>query len=176
MTSWWLGEYDGRYNNVIPDCVANPCATVRTGCLSKGLANQVAINGPPLRGPGSPGDWGSTPAGPPNRLLETLSTIAVNRRGPPPLPGAELGVHGLNRWTVKCMKMVEKRGVHAARNGSSPSPTPTRGPGGPAGDQHGGSPWFKGTRGRGRPLCGTNISFYKIHFHSVLDGRPVQIS
>jgi hypothetical protein len=22
-----LGEYDGRYNNVIPDCVANPCVT-----------------------------------------------------------------------------------------------------------------------------------------------------
>src|SRR5208337_4838473 len=36
------------------------------------------------RGPGSPGDWGPTPAGPPNRLLETLSTIAVNRRGPRP--------------------------------------------------------------------------------------------
>ena len=35
MTSWWLGEYDGRCNNVIPDCVANPCATVRTGCFSK---------------------------------------------------------------------------------------------------------------------------------------------
>ncbi len=35
MTSWWLGEYDGRCNNVIPDCVANPCATVRTGCSSK---------------------------------------------------------------------------------------------------------------------------------------------
>jgi len=63
---------------------------------------QIAISGPPLRGPGSPGDWGSTPAGPPNRLLETLSTIAVNRRGPPPLPHAGLGIQCLNRWPVKC--------------------------------------------------------------------------
>jgi hypothetical protein len=35
MPSWWLGEYDGRYNNVIPDCVANPRAKVRTGGFSK---------------------------------------------------------------------------------------------------------------------------------------------
>ena len=39
--------------------------------------------------------------------------------GPPPMPRAELGIHGLNRWTVKCMKMVEKRRVHAAGNGPS---------------------------------------------------------
>src|SRR5208282_5483176 len=94
--------------------------------LLEGLANQLAISGPPLRGPGSPGDWGSTPADPPKRLLETLSTIAVNRRGPPPLPRAELGIHGLNRWTVNCMEMYEKRGVQAARNGPSPSPCVAR--------------------------------------------------
>src|SRR5208337_790975 len=75
MTSRWLGEYDGRYNNVIPDCVANPCATVRTGCFSKDARIQVANNGPPLRGPGSPGDWGSTPSGPPR--------IQVANNGPP---------------------------------------------------------------------------------------------
>jgi len=63
---------------------------------------QIAISGPPLRGPGSPGDWGSTPAGLPNRHLETLRTIAVNHRGPPPLPDAGLGIQGLNRWPVKC--------------------------------------------------------------------------
>src|SRR5208337_2991533 len=54
---------------------------------------------------------GSTPAGPPNRLLETLSTIAVNHRGPPPLPRAELGIYGLNRWTVKCLELSRKRGI-----------------------------------------------------------------
>ena len=36
---------------------------------------------------------------------------------------------------------------------------------GQAGGEHGGPPWFKGTRGRGHPLCGTNVSLYKIHFH-----------
>src|SRR5271157_5796206 len=48
-----------------------------------------------------------------------LSTTSVNRRGPPPMPRAELGIHGLNRWLVKCLDLVEKRGVHAARNGPS---------------------------------------------------------
>ncbi len=48
-----------------------------------------------------------------------LSTIAVNRRGPPPLPRAELGIHGVNRWTVKCLEKSEKRGVQAARTGPS---------------------------------------------------------
>ena len=32
----------------------------------------------------------------------SLSTTSVNRRGPPSLPRAEPGLHGLNRWTVKC--------------------------------------------------------------------------
>ena len=75
--------------------------------LLEGLPNQVAISSPPLRGPGSPGDWGFTPAGPPNRLPETLSTIAVNRRGPPSMRRAELGIHGLNRWTAKCLENAE---------------------------------------------------------------------
>src|SRR5208337_5331637 len=29
----------------------------------------------------------------------------------------ELGIHGLNRWLVKCIEMSRKRGVQAARNG-----------------------------------------------------------
>src|SRR5271157_6019977 len=31
----------------------------------------------------------------------------------------ELGIHGLNRWTVNCIEMYGKCGVHAARNGPS---------------------------------------------------------
>jgi len=31
----------------------------------------------------------------------------------------ELGIHGLNRWTAKCIEMYGKRGVQAARNGPS---------------------------------------------------------
>ena len=30
------------------------------------------------------------------------------------MPRAELGIHGLNRWTVKCIEMYENRGVQAA--------------------------------------------------------------
>jgi len=33
-----------------------------------------------------------------SRLLDMLSTIAVNRRGPPLLPCAKLGTLGLFRW------------------------------------------------------------------------------
>src|SRR5208337_2260634 len=31
-----------------------------------------------------------------------VDTTSVDRRGPPSMPRAELGIHGLNRWTVKC--------------------------------------------------------------------------
>jgi len=62
------------------------------------------------------------------------------------------------------------RKVRETRSSSSPKRSepaahPCRGPGGQAGAWHGGSPWFKGTRGRDNPLCGTNVSVYKIHFH-----------
>ena len=43
----------------------------------------------------------------------------------------------------KMLRNVEIRGVHAARNGPSPPPTPAGGPGGQAGAEHGGPPWFK---------------------------------
>src|SRR5208282_3087345 len=33
---------------------------------------------------------------------------------------AELGIHGLYRWTVKCLEMSRKRGVQTDRNGPSP--------------------------------------------------------
>ena len=47
---------------------------------------------------------------------------------------------------------------------SEPAAHPCRGPGGQAGDEHGGPPWSKGTGGRGHQLCVTNVGFYKIHF------------
>ena len=52
------------------------------------------------------------------------------------------------------MGRKKSRKVRATRSVSSqkrsePAAHPCRGPGGQAGDEHGGSPWFKGTRGRG---------------------------
>jgi len=41
---------------------------------------------------------------------------------------AELGIHGLNRWTETCLEKSEKRGVQADRNGPSPPPTSAGGP------------------------------------------------
>ena len=148
-----------------------------------------------------------------------LSVIPLSRNaehdrgessGPPPLPRAELGIHGLESWPGKSPEKSEKRGVHAARNApsedrkcwerlelgiqdlkswgrnwsrkvretrstssqkrSEPAAHPCRGPGGHAGAKRGGPPWFKGTRGRGRTLCGTNISFYKIRSHQYWTG------
>ena len=61
-------------------------------------------------------------------------------------------------------KVRETRSSNS-RKRSERAAHPCRGPGGQAGDEHGEPPWFKGTRGRGQPLCGTNVSLYKIHFH-----------
>ncbi len=36
-----------------------------------------------------------------------------DRRGPPPLPRAELGIHGLNRCAENCLEKSEKRGVQS---------------------------------------------------------------
>jgi len=65
-----------------------------------------------------------------------LSTTSVNHRGPPSLPRAELGVHGLNRWTVKCwdllktgmvQKQVTTQGwLMSTPEGDAPDPTLTR--------------------------------------------------
>jgi|SRR5208337_2972705 len=44
------------------------------------------------------------------------STTSVKRPSPPAMSRAEMGIHGLNRRTVKSIEKYEKRGVQAARN------------------------------------------------------------
>src|SRR5208282_695280 len=91
----------------------------------------------------------------------------------------ELGIHGLNKWTVKCLEMSRKRAVQAARNGPSPPPTPA---GGPVAQPEISTADRLGSReraGGGRTLCGTNISFYKILSHQYWTGvrfRLVEVS
>ena len=72
-------------------------------------------------------------------------------------------------WTEqmsrKLSRKVRETRSSSSRKRSEPVAHPCRGPGGQAGDEHGGPPWFKGMRGRGHPLCDTNVSLYKIHFH-----------
>src|SRR5271157_2531895 len=77
-------------------------------------------------------------------------------RGPPPLPRAELDIHGLNRWTVHCLEMSRKRGVQTAGNGTSPSPCVAR-PEMSMADRLGSSERAAGAThsGRGHLLCGT---------------------
>ena len=58
----------------------------------------------------------------------SLSTTSVDHRGPPSMPRAELGIHGLKARTATGLEKSEKRGVQAARNGPSPPPTPAGGP------------------------------------------------
>ncbi len=74
--------------------------------------------------------------------------------------------------------MSRKRGVHAARNGPSPPPTPA---GGPVPQREISTADRLGSRERvrGRTLCGTNISFYKILSHQYWTGvrfRLVEVS
>jgi len=65
------------------------------------------------------------------------------------------------------------RKVRETRSSSSQKRSEVAAMRGQAGDEHGGPPWFKGTRGRrgrGHPLCGTNVNFYEIHFHQYWTG------
>src|SRR5271157_2500888 len=91
----------------------------------------------------------------------------------------ELGIQGLKNWGRNWSRKVRETRSSSSRKRPEPAAHPCRGPGGQAGDEHGGSPWFKGTRGRGRTLCGTNIRFYKIRSHQYWTGvrfRLVEVS
>ena len=48
-----------------------------------------------------------------------MSTTSVDRRGPPSMPRAELGIHGLRAGAATGLEKSEKRGVQVARNGPS---------------------------------------------------------
>ncbi len=41
-----------------------------------------------------------------SRTFSNLRNLAVNRRGPPPVPCAELGIHGLNSRTKKKWRVL----------------------------------------------------------------------
>ena len=63
----------------------------------------------------------------------------MNRRGPPSMSCAELGLHGLRSWGRNWSRKVrETRSSHSQKRSE---PTVMRGQ---AGDEHGGSPWFPG--------------------------------
>ena len=55
------------------------------------------------------------------------STTSVNHRGPPSM-SRRVGYPWPEQMTRKMLRNVEKRGVHTARNGPSPPPTPAGGP------------------------------------------------
>ena len=52
-------------------------------------------------------------------------------------------------WVRNWSGKVRETRCSSNQKRSEPTAHPCRGPGGQAGDEHGGSPWFKGTRGRG---------------------------
>src|SRR5271166_5295873 len=109
MTSWWLGEYDGRCNNVIPDCVANPCATVRTGCFSKD--SRIESRPTAISLTERLGFHSRRPSKPPLRNVEhdrgesSGSAALAARRAGNPSP---------EQMARKMLRNVEKRGVQAA--------------------------------------------------------------
>src|SRR5208282_119640 len=61
----------------------------------------------------------------------------------------ELGIQGLKNWGRNWSRKVRETRSSSSRKRPEPAAHPCRGPGGQAGDEHGGSPSFKGTRGRG---------------------------
>src|SRR5271157_3587515 len=70
----------------------------------------------------------------------------------------ELGIQGLKNWGRNWSRKVRETRSSRSQKRSEPAAHPCRGPGGQAGDEHGGPAWFKGTRGTGHPLCDTNVS------------------
>ena len=73
----------------------------------------------------------------------------------------------------KMLRNVEKRGVQAARNGPSPPPTPAGGPVAKPELEHGGSPWFKGTRRQGPPTLRHQCQFVQDPLSLELNRRLV---
>ncbi len=107
----------------------------------------------------------------------------------------ELGIQGLKNWGRNWSRKVRETRSSSSRKRPEPAAHPCRGPGGQAGDEHGGSPWFKGgvepgraPAGEGRELLrpsgderARSLSdrgavFVQDPLSPVLDGRPVQIS
>ena len=52
----------------------------------------------------------------------SVSTTSVDRRGPPTMPDAEMGIHSLRAGAATGLEKSEKRRVQAARNGPSLPP------------------------------------------------------
>jgi hypothetical protein len=72
----------------------------------------------------------------------------------------ELGIHDLRSWGRNWSRKVRETRSSSCQKRSERAAMRSQ-----VGDEHGEPPCFKGTRGRGHPLCGTNVSLYKIHFH-----------
>ena len=95
----------------------------------------------------------------PNQLTGTdcsSSTTSVNHRGPPSM-SRRVGYPWPEQMARKMLRNVEKTRSSSSQKRSEHAAHPCRGPGGQAGAWHGGSPWFKGTRGRGHPTPMTNL-------------------
>src|SRR5208337_5114371 len=82
-------------------------------------------------------------------LLPRHSPLATRHSPPPSMPRAELGIQGLKSWGRNWYRKVRETRSSSSQERPEPAAHPCRGPGGQAGDWHGGSPSFKGTRGRG---------------------------
>ena len=67
-------------------------------------------------------------------------TTSVNYRDPPSMSRAELGIHGLKSWGRNLSRKVRETRSSSSQKRPEPAAHPCRGPGGQAGDEHGGPP------------------------------------
>jgi|GEM_PF-4607779 len=78
------------------------------------------------------------------------------------MPRAELGIHGLRRWGRNWSRKVRETRSSSSQKRSEPAAHPCRGPGGQAGDDHGGSPCFKGGVEPGRAPAGVGRQLLRL--------------
>ena len=91
----------------------------------------------------------------------------------------ELGIHSLNRWTVKCLEMSRKHGVQTAGNGTRSPPTPAGGPVAKpemsTADRLGSRERARGHLREGPPTFWRQCQLLQDPLSPVLDGRLVEI-
>jgi len=94
------------------------------------------------------------------------------------MPRAEPGIHGLKSWGRNWSRKVRETRSLSNHRRSEPAAHPCRGPGGQAGDDHGGSPCFKGGVEPGRAPAGVGRELLRLcvdeRVRSLFHRRAVQ--
>src|SRR5271166_1703486 len=88
---------------------------------------------------------------------------------------AELGIHGLRSWGREKSRKVRETRSSSSQKRSEPAAHPCRGPGGQGGNEHGGSPSFKGGVEPGRAPAGEGRKPVAGRVRRACDDAPLSV-